>query len=118
MTTDTLTNEPGSMTGRAPQISRLELEDMTPAAGAKSAKGESNFGRVLDVSVSLTARIATVRKTISDIIDLAPGSVIDLEREAGEPIEVVIGDKLIARGEIVVVDDRYGVRITEVVQDG
>lgn len=98
-------------------VTTLDLEEMSPSAPPKAGKSEIGFGRVLDVSVALTARIGTVKKTISDILDLAPGTVVDLERSASESIDIVIGDKLIARGEIVIVDDRYGVRITEVVQD-
>ena len=111
-TKDAMANEQNS-----PVVAALDLDEMTPTTEKKAAKAESGFGRVLDVAVALTARIGTVKKTISDILDLAPGSVIDLERNAGDPVDVVIGDKLIARGEIVIVDERYGIRITEVVHD-
>ncbi len=99
-------------------VSAVDLEDFTesPVLTSPGASPE-NLGRVMDVRVPMTARIGIVHKTISDVIDLVPGSIVDLERNAGEPIDLVIGDKLIARGEIVVVKDRYGVRIVEVIQD-
>ena len=99
-------------------VSAIELEDFAET-GMPASPGASpdNLGRVMDVRVPMTARIGIVHKTISDVIDLVPGSIVDLERNAGEPIDLVIGDKLIARGEIVVVKDRYGVRIVEVIQD-
>lgn len=115
-TTTTTPGKDAATTG--PSVQALELDDMQPTAPSKNARGDSSFGRVLDVSVVLTARIGSVKKTICDVIDLAPGSVIDLGRDSSEPIDLMIGEKLIARGEIVVVDDRYGVRITEIVQDG
>ena len=99
-----------------PAIDALQFEDFG-AATAAPASSPDNLGRVMDVCVPMTARIGMVRKTISEVLDLVPGSIVDLERNAGDPIDLVIGDKLIARGEIVVVDDRYGVRIVQVVQE-
>lgn len=100
-----------------PEVRPVELEELRPTQRSAAGAPVRNLGRVLDVTVAVTARIGTVRKTISEVVDLLPGTVLDLERGAGEPIDLMIGDKLIARGEIVVVDERYGVRITEVVQD-
>lgn len=99
------------------EVAPIELEDFSAAVQVTPAASPDNLGRVMDVRVPMTARIGIVHKTISDVIDLVPGSIVDLERNAGEPIDLVIGDKLIARGEIVVVKDRYGVRIVEVIQD-
>ncbi len=99
------------------EVAPIELEDFAAAAQVTPGASPDNLGRVMDVRVPMTARIGIVHKTISDVIDLVPGSIVDLERNAGEPIDLVIGDKLIARGEIVVVKDRYGVRIVEVIQD-
>jgi flagellar motor switch protein FliN/FliY len=98
-------------------VTRASFDDFGSARASAPANPAMSFGRVLDVSVTMTARVGSIRKTISDVLDLAPGSIVDLEREAGEPIDLLIGDKLIARGEIVVVDDHYGVRIVEMVQD-
>lgn len=104
--------------GVSSDVSAVEFEDFQIPDGQKlAAASPENLGRVMDVQVPMTARIGIVNKTISDVIDLVPGSIVDLERNAGEPIDLVIGDKLIARGEIVVVKDRYGVRIVEVIQD-
>ena len=99
----------------AAEVSPMTLADLGPAS--QKVASPENLGRVLDVSVPLTARVGLVRKTISDVVDLIPGTIIDLERAASDPIDVVIGEKLIARGEIVVVDDRYGIRVVEIIQD-
>ncbi len=100
--------------GGEAEISPIDLDDLGPGIAAQPAP--ENFGRVLDVTVPVTARVGAVRKTISDVVDLVPGSIIDLERSASEPIDIVVGDKLIARGEIVVVDEHYGIRVVEVIQ--
>ncbi len=103
-----------TQSGAEAEISPIDLDDLGPGIAAQPAP--ENFGRVLDVTVPVTARVGAVRKTISDVVDLVPGSIIDLERSASEPIDIVVGDKLIARGEIVVVDEHYGIRVVEVIQ--
>jgi flagellar motor switch protein FliN/FliY len=56
--------------------------------------------------------------TVSDVLGLGPGSVVELDRLAGEPVDILVNDRLIARGEVVVVDENFGVRIVEVVRRG
>ncbi len=76
----------------------------------------SNLDLLMDVTVPVTVSVGSVRKTIAEIVDLGPGSVIDLERPTGEPVDVLVNGKLIARGEVMVVGERYGIRITELVK--
>lgn len=66
-----------------------------------------------EVSVSVTAEIGRTEMTIEDILKLGPGSLIELDKLAGEPVELYVNDRCVARGEVVVVDDNFGVRITE-----
>lgn len=67
-----------------------------------------------EVSVSVTAEIGRTEMTIEDILKLGPGSLIELDKLAGEPVELYVNDRCVARGEVVVVDDNFGVRITEI----
>lgn len=68
-----------------------------------------------DVEVELTAELGSARMRIKHILGLRPGSVVELDRLAGEPVELTINKTLIARGEVVVVDEKFAVRITEIV---
>ncbi|MCA9323071.1 MAG: FliM/FliN family flagellar motor switch protein [Planctomycetes bacterium] len=111
---ETTTAAPETHSDATP-VATVDFEDL--GVPTRVSASPENFGRILDVSVPVTARVGVVRKTISDVVDLVAGTIIDLERPAGAPIDLVIGEKLIARGEIVVVDDRYGIRIVEVIQD-
>lgn len=70
---------------------------------------------LLDVGVRLTLEVGRARMTIRDFLQLAPGSVVELERPAGDPLDVLVNDRLVAHGEVVMVNDRYGVRFTEAV---
>lgn len=122
MSEETIETEDASEAAAAAEeetgVAAVELEEFAPAGPPPRAPGNgAAFGRVMDVSVKVSARIGVVRKTISEVLDLAPGAVVDLEKSAREPVDLVIGDKLIARGEIVVVDDHYGIRVTEVISD-
>ena len=68
-----------------------------------------------DVEMGVTVELGRTRMLVRDILDLSPGSVIELDRAAGSPIDVMVNGTLIARGEVVVIDEEFGVRITEVI---
>src|SRR5512143_3897587 len=70
---------------------------------------------LLDVPLDVSVELGRCRMTIQDLLALAPGSVIELDKLAGEPLDVLINDRLVARGEAVVVNDKFGVRITDIV---
>lgn len=101
-----------TLTGAA--VNRAGFEEMAPTAGI-AATDISNLDLILDVTVPVTVTIGSVRKTISEILALAPGQVIELDRAAGDPVDLFVNDRLVARGEVVVVGDRYGFRVTEIV---
>lgn len=90
--------------------------EMAPTGGDRDIMaGIGNLDLILDVTVPVTVSIGNVAKTISEILALAPGQVIDLERPAGDQVDLYVNDRLVARGEVVVVGDRYGFRVTEIV---
>jgi flagellar motor switch protein FliN len=70
---------------------------------------------VLDVGVQLALEVGRTRMTIRDFLALGPGSVIELPRSAGDPLDVVVNNRLVAHGEVVMVNDHYGLRFTEAV---
>jgi len=71
--------------------------------------------RVLDVRIQLAVELGRRRVRISEVLSLGPGSVIEFPKSADEPLDVLVNDQLVARGEAVVIGERYGIRITEVV---
>lgn len=73
---------------------------------------------VLDVGVRLSLEVGRAHLTIREFLQLAPGSIVELERPAGDPLDVYVNDRLVAHGEVVMVNDRYGVRFTEAVGTG
>ena len=84
-----------------------------PAAPAAPAAAE--LERLHDVPVELAVEIGRTRMTIGETLALGPGSIITLNRLAGEPVDLLVNGKPIARGEVVVIDEEFGLRVTEVV---
>ena len=97
----------------AEQYSPDELEAKPAATAAKGA--DVNLNLVLDVPVNVSLRVGSTDISIRDLVALVEGSVIALDQDATEPMDVLVNGMLIAHGEIVVVDDKFGVRLTDVV---
>jgi flagellar motor switch protein FliN len=89
-------------------------EPPSPPPGEVPMVVDSNLDLLLGVDLSLTLRFGQRTLTLREILDLSSGSVIELDRRVQEPADLLLGDKLIARGEVVIVDSNYGLRITEV----
>jgi flagellar motor switch protein FliN len=89
------------------------LDEALMGLGPGAIRDES-LGFVMDVPVRLTVEIGRKSMRIADILRLGPGSILELNKANGEPLEVYANDRLVARGEAVVVGERYGVRLTEV----
>lgn len=70
---------------------------------------------LLDVPLDVTIELGRARMTIQDLLALTPGAVMELDKIAGEPLDIVVNDRLIARGEAVVINDKFGIRITDII---
>ena len=70
---------------------------------------------LLDVPLDVSVELGRARLSVQDLLGLGPGSVIELDKVAGEPLDILVNDRLVARGEAVVVNDKFGVRITDIV---
>ena len=82
-----------------------------------SAKGEANrnLDLLLDVDIPIAVEVGRTKMSLEDVLKLVPGSVIALDKKAEEPVDLRVNGKLVARGEVVLVDDCYGLRITQIV---
>ena len=84
------------------------------AAGASGGEETRGLDFVLDVPLTVTVEIGSAHLLVRDVLQLAKGSVVELDRMQGEPADILVNDRLIARGEVTVVDDRLAVRVVEV----
>lgn len=78
--------------------------------------GQENIGLIKDVPLEVTVELGRTTKSIADILDFAPGTIIELDRIAGEPIDVLVNGKYVARGEVVVIEESFGIRVTEIIK--
>lgn len=94
----------------------VQPQEATPAAVATSASGQApNLKFILDIPLQITVELGRKRLLVHDLLQLSQGSVIELTKQIGEPFEVLVNQKLIARGEVVVINDKFGVRITDII---
>lgn len=85
---------------------------MQPRLGPHEA---GNIGLIMDVSMEMTVELGRTRKLIKEILGMGEGTIIELDKLAGEPVDILVNHKLIAKGEVVVIDENFGVRVTEIV---
>jgi flagellar motor switch protein FliN/FliY len=93
---------------------RAQIGDLGPNAPAGTGQ-EMNLNLILDVSVTLSLEVGRARMSVRDLLQLAPGAIVELDRLASEPLDVLVNGVRIARGEVVVVNEKFGIRLTEVV---
>lgn len=91
---------------------------MSEVNNSNPGEGQQSMDLLMDIPLQVTVELGRRRMTISDILALGPGSVVELSKTAGEPLDIYVNDRLVAKGEAVLVGDRYGVRITEVFTPG
>ena len=102
---------PNAKTG---PVSRAQFNDLGPNAAANPS-GEMNLNLILDVAVTLALEVGRARMSVRELLQLAPGAVVELDRLATEPLDVLVNGVRVARGEVVVVNEKFGIRLTEVV---
>ena len=89
-----------------------EFEPLAPTLGSRVSQ---SLDMLHDVEMALTVELGRTRMTVREVLGLAPGTVVELDRAAGAPVDVVVNGTLIARGEVVVIDEEFGIRVTEIV---
>jgi len=76
---------------------------------------KENMGIIMDVPLDITVELGRTRKKIQEILEFSPGTIIDLDKLAGEPIDILVNGKFVAKGEVVVIDENFGIRITDII---
>ncbi len=89
--------------------------NLTPASSGDSSDSRPSMDLLLDIPLEITAELGRTRMIINDLLQLGQGSVIELNKLAGEPLEILVNHKLIARGEVVVVNEKFGIRLTDII---
>ncbi|MDO4204724.1 MAG: flagellar motor switch phosphatase FliY [Selenomonadaceae bacterium] len=115
--------QPQMMMPQQPMYGQSHIATGVPAAQAQFMPlsttpvqvNDANIGLILDVPLQVTVELGRTKKTIKDILELSSGSIIELDKLAGEPVDIFVNGKFLAKGEVVVIDENFGVRITDIV---
>ena len=95
----------------------VQQAQFTPFAGSYPMQyAPENIDLIMDVPLEVTAELGRTHKSIQEILDFAPGTIIELNKIAGEPIDVLVNGKYVAKGEVVVIEESFGIRITEIMK--
>jgi flagellar motor switch protein FliN/FliY len=113
MTGGGYTGNPGMMSGMGPtNVQSVQYPNLIPQANPQE---QGNIGLIMDVYMEMTVELGRTRKLIKEILSMGEGTIIELDKLAGEPVDILVNHKLIAKGEVVVIDENFGVRVTEIV---
>jgi len=105
----------GETSGAQETVTAGVAPDHGAAQAGQAERGKGNLEMLLDIPLEITAELGRAKMIINDLLQLGQGSVIELNKLAGEPLEILINQKLIARGEVVVVNEKFGIRLTDVI---
>ncbi|MGL4926743.1 MAG: flagellar motor switch protein FliN [Plesiomonas shigelloides] len=96
-------------------VKRAELEELQDESVPLNPNERKRLGSILDIPVTISMEVGRSQISIRNLLQLNQGSVVELERIAGEPLDVMVNGTLIAHGEVVVVNDKFGIRLTDVI---
>ena len=102
----------GGMTMGPANVQPVQFSSLIPQP---TAQEQGNIGLIMDVFMEMTVELGRTRKLIKEILGMGEGTIIELDKLAGEPVDILVNHKLIAKGEVVVIDENFGVRVTEIV---
>jgi flagellar motor switch protein FliN/FliY len=102
----------GGMQFGNPNVQSVQFPHLVPHGGPQEA---GNIGLIMDVFMEMTVELGRTKKLIKEILNMGEGTIIELDKLAGEPVDILVNHKLIAKGEVVVIDENFGVRVTEIV---
>lgn len=91
------------------------MAEFAASSGGSTTAPPKELDFILDIPLRVTAQLGRTKMLIKDVLQLGPGSVIELDRLAGEPVDLLVNEKLVAKGEVVVINENFGVRLTEII---
>ena len=97
-----------------PNVQPAQFQNFSDSYGMANAP--ENIGLIMDVPLEVTVELGRAVKSISEILDFSPGTIIELDKIAGEPIDVLVNGKFVAKGEVVVIEESFGIRVTEIIK--
>ncbi|MFZ0774283.1 MAG: FliM/FliN family flagellar motor switch protein [Candidatus Sulfotelmatobacter sp.] len=96
------------------EAAKTQVDSSSPVPPADSGEGTGALNRLMDVQLAVTMRFGSRQLLLREVLDLSPGAVVELDRRIQEPVDLLLDGRLLARGEVVVIDGNYGLRVTDI----
>lgn len=107
---------PYGYTAPVQDVNVQPVQFQTFAPGVNPVTQQENIDLIMDVPLEVTVELGRTKKSIKEILEFAPGTIVELDKIAGEPIDVLVNGKMVAKGEVVVIEESFGIRITDIVR--
>jgi flagellar motor switch protein FliN/FliY len=92
-----------------------ENDKTKPAGGESCSNGKCDLDIILDIPLDVTVELGKVKMPVNELLQLGQGSIIELSKQVGEPLDIYINNKLVAKGEVVILDEKFGIRVADIV---
>ena len=92
-----------------------ENDGAAPQNGKACNNGECDMDLILDIPLDITVELGKVKMPVNELLQLGQGSIIELSKQVGEPLDIYVNNKLVAKGEVVILDEKFGIRVTDIV---
>lgn len=113
--TDATATDAVPVTSPGDDYARAQFQDLQKGPSVATVNAEANLDVILDIPVTISMEIGHTKISIRNLLQLNQGSVVELDRLAGEPMDVLVNNCLVAHGEVVVVNEKFGIRLTDIV---
>lgn len=100
------------------EVKKVEFSDLDDAGGTRPALGPESVEFLWDVPLSMEVVLGATELTVKDVLEVGPGSVIELDRAYGEPVDLYLNGRLVARGDVVIIGEQFGIKISEILVSG
>jgi flagellar motor switch protein FliN/FliY len=92
-----------------------EHDETAPANGESCNNGKCDLDIILDIPLNVTVELGKVKMPVNELLQLGQGSIIELSKQVGEPLDIYVNNKLVAKGEVVILDEKFGIRVADIV---
>jgi flagellar motor switch protein FliN len=99
----------------ASKQTKNENDETAPANEESCSNGTCDLDIILDISLDVTVELGKVKMPVNELLQLGQGSIIELSKQVGEPLDIYVNNKLVAKGEVVILDEKFGIRVADIV---
>jgi flagellar motor switch protein FliN/FliY len=92
-----------------------ENDETVSANGKSCSNGKCDLDIILDIPLNITVELGKVRMPVNELLQLGQGSIIELSKQVGEPLDIYVNNKLVAKGEVVILDEKFGIRVADII---